>query len=148
MNAEIKARWIAKLGVATQGTGALRPEPDKRCCLGVLDDVAAEDGVGAWDDAGDGCLIFRESDAEHGWTLRQSGDMLTSGVMSWAGLDDDAGTTLTLDQIRPFIDEDLMLDIENRYGDTDTGTGTVSLAELNDIGVDFATIAKLIDRYL
>lgn len=144
MNAEIKARWIAKLGEATQGRGELRPEPDKRCCLGVLDDVAAEDGVGAWDGDGDGCLIFREAaDDDHGLS-RWSGDMLTPGVMSWAGLDDDAGTTLTLDQIRTFVADHLMADIDGKYGEF----GSVSLAELNDIGVDFATIAKLIDRYL
>lgn len=49
MNPELKARWTARLrsGDYLQGKGALRKrgeEQDFFCCLGVLCEIAAEDG--------------------------------------------------------------------------------------------------------
>lgn len=47
MNPKAKAQWIAKLrsGEYTQGTGSLRDSGNKYCCLGVLCEVAVEDGL-------------------------------------------------------------------------------------------------------
>ena len=47
MNPEIRARWVAALrsGAYEQGTSRLRDASDRRCCLGVLCDLAEQDGV-------------------------------------------------------------------------------------------------------
>lgn len=47
MNPEIKERWIAKLesGEITQLQGILGNVDGERCCLGVLCDLAVEDGI-------------------------------------------------------------------------------------------------------
>lgn len=47
MNKEIKARWIAALrsGEYRQGRGWLKTEDDSYCCLGVLCELAVQDGI-------------------------------------------------------------------------------------------------------
>lgn len=54
MNPEIKARWVAALrsGEYRQGDGFLRihqaDDSDLYCCLGVLCDLAVQDGLAFW----------------------------------------------------------------------------------------------------
>jgi hypothetical protein len=50
VNPEIKTRWVAALrsGKYPQGRGRLKTE-EGFCCLGVLCDLAAEDGIGHWE---------------------------------------------------------------------------------------------------
>ncbi len=50
MNKEIKERWIKALnsGEYKQGTTFLNG-PNGYCCLGVLCDLAAKDGLGEWE---------------------------------------------------------------------------------------------------
>lgn len=52
LNKEIKDRWISALnsGDYKQGSVYLNG-PNGYCCLGVLCDLAAKDGVGVWEDA-------------------------------------------------------------------------------------------------
>lgn len=47
MNPDIKARWVADLrsGRWEQGRGQLAPTETSRCCLGVLCELAVDDGV-------------------------------------------------------------------------------------------------------
>ena len=49
MKPEIKQRWVAALrsGHYKQGPSALRRD-DRFCCLGVLCDLAVQDGVANW----------------------------------------------------------------------------------------------------
>lgn len=53
MKPEIKAAWIAALrsGEYSQTTGHLRDDVGY-CCLGVLCDLAAKEGIGQWTDDG------------------------------------------------------------------------------------------------
>lgn len=53
MKPEIKAQWLTALrsGEYKQGTGALR-NGNAFCCLGVLCDLAAKQGVGKWEVTG------------------------------------------------------------------------------------------------
>lgn len=50
MNPNIKALWVEALrsGKYTQGTGALKDEHGFFCCLGVLCDLAVNEGLGQW----------------------------------------------------------------------------------------------------
>lgn len=77
MNADVKARWLAALrsGEYQQGQDALRLN-GKFCCLGVLCDLAAKDGVGKWDLS----LHFNDGDSV-------ADDVPTDKVREWAGLD-------------------------------------------------------------
>lgn len=47
MNREIRDRWTARLrsGQDEQGSSVLRDRSDRKCCLGVLCEMAVEDGV-------------------------------------------------------------------------------------------------------
>lgn len=81
MDSNIKARWIEALrsGEYEQGTGQLKAvSPSGQasyCCLGVLCDVMAKDGFGAWDhdvfivtndtNIKPGVDILSESEEEH-----------------------------------------------------------------------------------
>lgn len=49
LKTELKTRWVSALRSRyyEQGTGYLRNN-DKHCCLGVLCDILANDGIGEW----------------------------------------------------------------------------------------------------
>lgn len=81
MKPEIKAKWVAALrsGEYKQGHGALRYE-DSFCCLGVLCDLAAREGVGAWREDG----TFATSDD----SFDVSASLPPKAVGQWAGLMD------------------------------------------------------------
>lgn len=55
MKAEWKKKWIAALrsGDYEQGSGQLRPSNIRYCCLGVLADLAVQEGIGEWSSHGD-----------------------------------------------------------------------------------------------
>ena len=79
MDAQIKARWIAALRdpEARQYRERLGSFSGGRCCLGVLCDLAVQDGIidpPTTDDAGD--LRYADEDVE-----------LPEPVIAWAGLD-------------------------------------------------------------
>lgn len=77
MKTEIKKRWVEALrsGEYTQGRHTLKTPEDTYCCLGVLCEIAKEDGVGYWDDFGN--FVVDESDFSSG--------TLPVGVAEWAG---------------------------------------------------------------
>lgn len=84
MNPEIKAKWLEALrsGEYKQGKGALvEVKGDERfyCCLGVLCDLAAKEGVTREADGGTLGVGFMDRGAvEHG--------ILPLRVQEWAGL--------------------------------------------------------------
>ena len=71
MNQQIKQAWIDALisGVYEQGESCLR-DGDKFCCLGVLCDLAEQDGFDNWKD---------------GYFSGRDG-VLSEAVLQWAGL--------------------------------------------------------------
>lgn len=78
MNQDIKKRWVEALrsGKYKQTRGALKDDQGF-CCLGVLCDLAAQDGIGKWEGVkldgfhdGDNCT----------WSLP------TQKVVHWAGI--------------------------------------------------------------
>lgn len=124
MNKDIQARWTARLREhpELQGKGCLR-KGDKRCCLGVLCDLAAEDGV-----------ITAEQDPSGVWCYDGASGLLPRSVQRWAGLSESnplfspAGYAVTLDEVS-----------QQDY---------FSLANANDGGTTFAVIADIIDEQL
>lgn len=121
MKADIKERWLEALrsGEYVQGTGLLRTEDDTYCCLGVLCDLAVQDGVVEWERS---VCLECDGDCDH-WHVRAHSGNLPQEVCEWAGL--------------PNGDPAVNVD------------GTVQyLAELNDNGTTFDRIAELIEQSL
>lgn len=133
MNADKKARWVAALrsGDFPQTKGALsRPgtttyDRPGFCCLGVLCELAADDGIirrVSFSPEMNGYVAPRpNSDEEYTET-----SILPPIVVKWAGLDTSFGLEW----------------------DTDDGHGSESLANLNDNGADFDRIADIIEERL
>lgn len=141
MNPEIKAKWVSLLrsGKYDQYSGQLGADPiggswdvDKpsRCCLGVLCELAVEDGV------------VEKHVSEYGYvSYRAHGDSdrfyLPKVVREWAGFGPDNYTP----------------SVPNEYLDRDKAPhnefGTVQLAVLNDQpGFTFDQIADIIEEHL
>jgi len=77
MDPQIRARWVAALrsGKFEQGRDYLR-WGDKLCCLGVLCELAAADGV----------IPSPRPGMGNSWLYAEAGGMLPPAVMEWAGL--------------------------------------------------------------
>lgn len=142
MNPEVKPLWTADLlsGEYRQGTGELRtPGPpslgDGFCCLGVLSDRGAKLGI---------CQAFHPEDDPRAWAYGNPVDhtagvtnaintaYVPASIMVWADLGSNNPS------VKLASDDPLY---ENYGPDT-------TLAGLNDAGVPFAEIARVIDRYL
>lgn len=85
MDTRIKYRWVEALrsGKYKQTTGQLNKKAEGFCCLGVLCEIAVEDGV-----------IFRYSDGEdtgYGFSDLMEFSVLPKAVQEWAGIDSSAG---------------------------------------------------------
>lgn len=80
MKQDIKERWVARLrsGQDEQGKGELRSDDDKKCCLGVLCEIAVEDGIIAPPVLQYGAYVY---DGHYH-------SFLPPKVQKWAGLDD------------------------------------------------------------
>lgn len=130
MNPEIKAKWVAALrsGEYKQGTCFLKQESDHPhafCCLGVLCDIAAKEGIIDWE--------FQTWQGRSTWYASSTktaqdkdSERLPFCVMEWAGLDR--------------LDPDLMLSDWRR---------SVRVSELNDRErLGFERIAELIEGQL
>jgi hypothetical protein len=78
MNPDVKAKWIAALrsGEYQQARATLRSswKADRFCCLGVLCDLAAKEGLGKWDG---GVFVAERGDS--------SATSLPYTVQEWAG---------------------------------------------------------------
>jgi hypothetical protein len=84
MNPNIRAKWLAALrsGDYVQGQSALRDNSRHFCCLGVLCDVAARDGIGEWIEPTNEYprFSFAPNDGTPGDLI------LPRAVVDWAGL--------------------------------------------------------------
>lgn len=118
MNKDVKARWIDKLenGNIPQTTGKLGEVEGGRCCLGVLCDLAVQDGV-----------IFAPSVADDEGRLMYAREVavLPPEVMDWAGIEHSNGGFST----DPEKDPEYMDD---------------ALSFQNDCGKTFPEIAQII----
>ena len=114
---EIKKRWQKALGEYPQAQGKLRT-PDGFCCLGVLGDLAVQDGLAHWNEYLELVVNDVEEDAE-----------FPECLLSWAFEDIDLNTkylaTLT------------------SFTYSEVGQ---CLAYDNDNGASFAEISQLIEE--
>jgi hypothetical protein len=87
---DIKDRWVARLrsGQDEQGQSYLNRN-GKKCCLGVLCEIAIEDSVVTRIDDGDGFMSYLYTD-DHGSQFLAS-TLLPPPVKKWAGLGSDNG---------------------------------------------------------
>ncbi len=121
MNPNIKTRWVERLrsGEYKQGQGYLHVG-DKFCCLGVLCDMAVEEGI----------VTQGASASEKTFSYGRHGEVATLPleVTEWASL-----------AVNPIIPE-----IDFKDGEEKVYT----LAAANDKGMSFNDIADLIEEHL
>lgn len=121
MNKEIKAKWIEALrsGKYKQGKAALRTENNEYCCLGVLCELAVNEGV-------INPPVVKEDDnftaRSRIYSFEGCGGYLPKAVQTWAWLEDDDGRFMSVIN------------------------GLDNLASLNDHGTSFEEIAKVIEE--
>lgn len=129
MKKEVKDRWLAALrsGKYKQGKKVLRTEEGTYCCLGVLCDLAAQDGVGQWVGGSLHHWEFVDESKDDGADYSETD--LTKGVREWAGLPANLFLHLPDEEVQ----EEWM-----REG--------VNPAVLNDEGMPFEKIASLIEE--
>lgn len=122
MNPDIKSQWLTALrsGEYGQGRGVLRDEFDNFCCLGVLCDLASQDGVGEWE-----IIPGRNYNRFVGKGRQASVSFPPGWVLEWAGIDNDG-----------YIGQFFPVDGEE-----------ASLVDLNDDGMSFTQIADVIERF-
>jgi hypothetical protein len=135
MNEEVKSRWLEKLrsGDYAQTPGQLGFVADdgseSYCCLGVLCEIAVEDGIVSRTVSDNGSIYYHDGK----YDMVQM-HVLTSGVIEWSGIDD----------ANPEIDTegfDVLVDGDSR--------SYASLSELNDYANwNFSQIADFIDDKL
>lgn len=123
MNPQYKAEWIKRLrsGEIEQRVGILGSANGKRCCLGVLSDIAVERGV------------CKTNKVHFIVTYDREDLLLPESVMNTADVEDN---TVTIN-----------LGLTGRQRDTGFPL-TVNLASLNDSGFTFNQIADVIDYFL
>jgi hypothetical protein len=119
-------------GIYDQTKGVLRRTdadlgyaPKGYCCLGVACDVS---GVGHWA-MNNSYIVVSEED--------ESNAFLPAGVMEWLGLSDtdDNGGMVTMSTVDSVLGDNTPYTATNGYA---------TLTGLNDAGVSFANIAKII----
>ena len=92
MDTRIKYRWVEALrsGKYKQTTGQLNKKGEGFCCLGVLCEIAVEDGVilryPAGEDTG-----YGGEDTGYGFSDLMEFSVLPKAVQEWAGIDSSAG---------------------------------------------------------
>jgi hypothetical protein len=127
VRADIKKRWTDALrsGEYEQGKGGLRE--NTYCCLGVLCEIAREDGIGDWDErseaTGYAFSCTEDSDGAH----------LPEEVWRWAGIS--------------FIPEDEVVNGGDPVLEISESGSTLSCVSANDTyGLSFEEIADLIEN--
>lgn len=135
MKKEIKDRWLPKLRDPNtiQATGILHDTSTGGfCCLGVLCEVAVEDGIIEKRDLGDEGVYYGTPEEFEKCTAKA--DLLPASVVDWAGLDGD----------NPRVDV-----VDDEYCcDECVNISNKSLAEINDNYTPFSEIADLIEDQL
>lgn len=138
MKPEIKERWVGALrsGAYEQGRGVLRGS-EGYCCLGVLCELAAEDGIVEIVEAELDERLFDTYEPEERPThayKEPNGDSetfyLPTAVQEWADV-----------EFNPSIDW-------NAESETDKLSQFRYLSTLNDQGKTFKEISDLIEEYL
>lgn len=122
MNPEIKKQWVDALrsGEYLQGQDLLRDANNKFCCLGVLCDFYSKATGVEW---GNSFNIGR------GLCMHEEYDVLPGRVAEWVGLPLEGGNDWT--------------EVPVCYG-----SGSTTLASMNDRGDTFAQIADVIEEKL
>jgi hypothetical protein len=122
MNPEVKTKWLDALrsGEYKQSEGLLRSDTDEYCCLGILCQIAADEGVISQptlntDEYSD---RYMYSDGDN-----RNSMYLSEKVAKWAGLDNLTGYVISKN-------------------------GAISLSSMNDEGKPFDQIADVIEEYL
>ena len=127
MNSQVKEKWIAALrsGEYSQGDGRLRSHKGF-CCLGVLCDLYAQEPfTQGWKFNGE----YEESPLPMDyWYFDGESEFLPKSVMDWAGLKANC-PEVAVDT----DDEDEVYDL---------------IANLNDAGYSFSTLADIIEKQL
>ena len=85
MKKSIAKKWVKALrsGAYQQGTHQLVDENDNFCCLGVLCNLAVDEGIGEWVRSSGGWVFKTESDVDD--------QVLPLEVRLWAGMSSTAG---------------------------------------------------------
>lgn len=136
MNGNIKERWITALesGKYSQSHRTLA-DANGFCCLGVLCEIAMEDSVVNKEIIPDGTGNFF---SKYEGPDDYSTSMLPEDVQVWAGIDKN-----------PFFPNEDVKEVIGEFPEELTGYGAkVSLAALNDSGLSFTEIAKVIRELL
>lgn len=138
MNPEIKRRWVEALksGEYAQGTDYLRKTDydgvTRYCCLGVLCDLAAQDGIGTWCPTEGHISAFRTA-------LDKSVMVLPVGVTEWADIPRSPFLTFTNEEVEKYLRIATC-----SFGDL----SETSAVTANDGGTPFTVIADAIERSL
>lgn len=148
MNPEIKARWLEKLrsGEYLQGTGYLKAIDDSHkiryCCLGVLCEIAVEDGILHVNPGTVVSSIFSYADATNADDCNET--ILPDAVAAWAGINSE-GLQERNHGIRPPCPD------RGEYlscGNQNCGNCyQQELTTLNDEKVPFTEIADIIEKW-
>lgn len=125
MNQEIKARWVAALRDpdAKQGRGRLGYADGRRCCLGVLCDLAVQDGVIDPPTVSTATYVNTMADQDEVLVYDGLRDMPSVIVRQWAGVSNGTG-----------------------HSKVNEVTTMADLAGLNDTGKSFEQIAARIEE--
>lgn len=153
INPEVKAKWLDALrsGQYTQTTGVLHQAiamPDRPvgfCCLGVLCEVAIQEGVNLTPkDDGTGRVMYQSpAPSSSAQSTFSNLSTLPTVVGQWAGFhDQDGGIGVLPTEARASVPR-----IDPATGETYEAEAT-TLAEFNDSGYDFNQIADLIEKHL
>lgn len=146
MNPEVKAQWLSALrsGEWPQGRDELNDGEGRYCCLGVLCEMAKDQGVtDMWEvDGQTDMRIYgnREAYEASPWEYDGSWSSVPVNVQQWAGLDDhDPYVTVPL--THPEF-------AKLRQWNAISRNGRARVSTLNDNGFTFEEIADLIDAQL
>lgn len=159
---EVKAEWLAALrsGEYKQCSGALKKISNTEtthCCLGVLCDLHAKKGLGDWQNRDgytpiDALFVtdyVSKPTERYGPHFCKSFTTLPNPVCDWAGdgtTETNPGAFISVAELKTLIPK-----IPDKYagaGVTDDTQVFVALAELNDFGASFETIANFIEKHL
>ncbi len=130
MRKAVKKRWIEALtsGEYKQGKKALKTKRGSFCCLGVLCDLYGKTKKVNWE---------KDLEKENVNTFLGNSDFLPKEVAEWAGIPQERLNDRSSGG--EFESYDIALEDPGKYD---------SLADANDEGAKFKTIAKLIEAQL
>lgn len=146
MDEAVKGRWISALrsGDYDQTTGQLADGQGGFCCLGVLCNLLEEDGI----------VTSSQGKTYYSYKHYQSSALLPGDLDLRVGLSDSAGHVFKWSEIKDLLGSEerglvnmnwRATQIEGENVEDVPDGSNWSLANLNDSGVSFDTIAKIIE---